>query len=635
MTKLSSATMHFNHLAELLLIEREAEKKENLRALQRYPIATREALGKTVTGLVMISAEPGVGGATLVTLSKDQGAEELAPFHAMGVGDNILLSYPTGSGPLSCEGTLYKADEYKVTASVMVEPPSRLYSGCQIDLVGSEATFKQMKRALETVTMARKNRLSELRGICLGEISAQRGRKKEIRLFNEKLNKFQREAVVSCLAAKDMALVHGPPGTGKTTVLVEVIRQAAARGERILATAPSNIAVDNILEKLLVSGLRVVRMGHPARTLESLRHGNLAFLVEEDSAYKEVSEIDSYRERLVKSRSRHGRGQLGYDERHDRDREVRKLWREARDIEFDISRRIVASAQVVLATHAGIPRKLVKGEFDLAVLDEASQATEPLSWVPLTMARRAVFAGDSMQLPPTIYSQEAAKGGLALTLFERLKDILPESLQTLLRLQYRMHEDIMGFSSAEFYEGKLIADESVRRHTADEIPDVSATELTSVPLVFIDTAGAGFEESWNEMLESRENKGEAALAVRLMEKLLAAGLSPQKAAILTPYVAQAKLLKTMLKVPGLEIGSVDGFQGREKEATIVSLVRSNDDAEVGFLSDTRRMNVAMTRARRLLIMIGDSATLGRHPFYERFIDYAGSLKAHRSSYEWP
>lgn len=630
------AVKHFDRLAELLEIEREAEKKENLRTLHKYPISTREALGKTVTGLVMTSAEPGIGGATLVTLTKAQGTEELAPFHAMGPGDNILLSVPGGM-MTSCEGTLYKADEYKVTASIRTEPPDRLPSGCQIDLIGSEATYKQMKKALETVTSARKNRLSELRGIFLGDITALRGRKREIRYFNQGLNEYQRIAVASCLAAKDVALVHGPPGTGKTTVLVEVIRQAAASGERILATAPSNIAVDNILEKLLDSGLRVVRMGHPARTLESLRRGNLAFMVEEDPAYEEVRDLDAERERLVKSGSRHGRGrgQLGYDERHDRDKETRRLWREARDIEFEISRRIVASAQVVLATHAGIPRKLVKGEFDLAVLDEASQATEPLSWVPMTVARRAVFAGDSMQLPPTIYSPEAAKGGLATTLFERLKVILPSSLQTLLRLQYRMHEDIMGFSSTEFYEGRLIADESVRRHTASELPDVSTTDLTSAPLIFVDTAGAGFEESWNEMLESRENRGEAELAVRLMEKLLAAGIEPKKAAILTPYVAQAKLLKTMIKVPGLEIGSVDGFQGREKEATIVSLVRSNDDAEVGFLSDTRRMNVAMTRARRLLIMIGDSATLGRHPFYERFIDYAGTLKAHRSAYEWP
>ena len=278
---------------------------------------------------------------------------------------------------------------------------------------------------------------------------------------------------------------------------------------------------------------------------------------------------------------------------------------------------------------------MVKGEFDLVVLDEASQATEPLSWVPLVSARKAVFAGDSMQLPPTIYSKEAAQKGLATTLFDRLKALLPPSLQTLLRVQYRMHEDIMNFSSAQFYEGKLIADESVRTHTARELSGVADDEFTKVPIIFIDTAGAGFEESWNELLESRENAGEARTAVKLLERLRAAGMNPRDLALLTPYVAQAKLLKTMVKVPGLEIGSVGGFQGREKEATIVSLVRSNEDAEVGFLSDTRRMNVAMTRARRLLIVIGDSSTLGQHPFYGKFIEYAAGLGAHRSVYEWP
>jgi predicted DNA helicase len=391
-----------------------------------------------------------------------------------------------------------------------------------------------------------------------------------------------------------------------------------------------------MLEKLAGPHLRVVRLGHPARTLEVLRHYNLAAQLEEDPAYDEVRELDAWRERLIKRKSRFGRGtgQIGYTERQEREREVAKLWRDARNIEYEISRRIIASAQVVLSTHGGISKKLVKGDFDLVALDEASQATEPLSWIPLAMGKRAVFAGDSMQLPPTIYSPEAAEGGLAVTLFDRLKKILPSEFQTLLRVQYRMHETIMGFSSEQFYEGKLLAHESVRAHTAAELPGVSSDDLTSGPLTFVDTAGAGFEESWNELLESRENAGEAKLAVTILEKLLAAGMKPKEVALLTPYVAQSKLLKSLVKVPGLEIGSVDGFQGREKEATIVSLVRSNPDAEVGFLSDTRRMNVAMTRARRLLIVIGDSATLARHPFYERFIDYADRRGTHRSAYEW-
>jgi ATP-dependent RNA/DNA helicase IGHMBP2 len=631
---------HFDKLAALIEIERNAEKQQNIRELKKYPISAREALGKTVQGLIVDGVESGLGGMPHLTMSRPPKGEELSPFHAMGNGDNVLVTFPSGSTPPAVEGTLYRVDEYRCTVALNGPAPEPWPRGaCTIDLLGSDATFQRMKKALVTVTEAKKNRLAELRELFIGE--AKPGRKPKVKKgltwFNEGLNEFQKDAVAICLAAEDAALVHGPPGTGKTTVLVEVIRQHCARGARVLATAPSNIAVDNMLEKLHESGLRVVRLGHPARTLEFLRHNNLAALVEEDPAYHEVKELDAWRERLVKQKSRfgRGRGQLGYEERQQRERETQKLWRQARDLEFEISRRIVSNAQVVLATHGGVSRKMLKGGFDLVVLDEASQATEPLSWIPLQLAHKAVFAGDSMQLPPTIYSQEAAKDGLSTTLFDRLKEVLPDHLQTLLRVQYRMHETIMGFSSGQFYEGKLIADDSVKEHTADELPGATATDLTSVPLVFIDTAGAGFDEGWNDLLESRDNQGEAQLAVRLLDQLLSAGLQPKDVAILTPYVAQAKLLRTMVKVPGLEIGSVDGFQGREKEATIVSLVRSNEEGEVGFLGDTRRMNVAMTRARRLLIVIGDSATLGQHPFYSKFIEYSDEKEAHRSAYEFP
>ena len=336
----------------------------------------------------------------LVTLSRPPKDEDLAPFHAMGNGDNVLVTFPTGSVPPAVEGTMYRVDDYRATVALNGPAPSERPRGaCQIDLLGSDATYQRMKKALITVSDAKKNRIAELRELFIGEAKPKRAPKvkKALNWFNEGLNEFQKDAVAVCLASEDVALVHGPPGTGKTTVLVEVIRQHAARGLRVLATAPSNIAVDNMLEKLHESGLRVVRLGHPARTLEVLRHNNLAALVEEDPGYQEVKELDAWRDRLVKKKSRFGRGtgQLGYDERQDRDREVQKLWRQARDIEFEISRRILSSAQVVLATHGGLSRKMIKGQFDLVVLDEATQATEPLSWIPLAMGEKAIFAGDS------------------------------------------------------------------------------------------------------------------------------------------------------------------------------------------------------------------------------------------------
>jgi superfamily I DNA and/or RNA helicase len=630
---------HFDRLQALIDLEREAEKAENLRELRRFPVAQREVLGKTVTGLMMTGIEGGMGGMTMLVFARAPKGEELSPFHAMNAGDNVLVSMPPGTEPRAIEGTLYKVEEYGVTVALNAPGPEAEPRGsCQIDLLGSDATYQRMRKALVTAAQSRRSRLSTLREIFLGETAPVRSRLPKVRFFNEALNEFQQDAVKSAMAAEDVALIHGPPGTGKTTVLVEIVRQHVSRGERVLATAPSNIAVDNILEKLLGTGLRVVRLGHPARTLEALRHGNLAVQTEEDPLFEKVKEIDAARERLINRKSRiarRERAQLGYDERHDREREVGRMWREARDLEFEIQRRIVASAHVVLATHAGISKRFVKGDFDLVALDEASQATEPLSWVPLTLAKKAIFAGDSNQLPPTIYSKEAAEGGLTTTLFDRLKDILPANLQTLLRVQYRMHEEIMRFPSEQFYEGKLLAHESVAAHTADQLPGVSSTPLTCRPVTFIDTAGAGFDENWNEMLESRENKGEAALAVKVLYELLGAGLRPKDVSILTPYVAQAKLLKTLAREPGLEIGSVDGFQGREKEAVIVSLVRSNEGGQIGFLSDMRRLNVAITRARRCLVVIGDGVTIARHPVYAKFVAHADALDSHRSSYEWP
>ena len=629
---------HFERLQALIDLEREAEKAENLRELRKFPVAQREARGKTVTALIVDGVEGGMGGMTMITLSRaPRSGEELTPFHAMNAGDNVLLTFSPGNLPGSVEGTLYKVDDHRVTVALNSAGPEEEIRGhCQIDLLGSDATYQRMRKALVTVAESKRSRVSTLREIFLGETEPERVKVPKVIWLNRTLNEYQQTAVKNALASQDVALVHGPPGTGKTTVLVEIIRQHVARGERVLATAPSNIAVDNILEKLIGVGLRVTRLGHPARTLEALRHGNLAAQIEEDPAYEEVKELDAYRERLIHRKSRHGRGiqQLGYEERQLREREVGKLWRQARDLESDIARGIVAGANVVLATHAGMSKRYVKGDFDLVVLDEASQASEPLSWVPLTIARKAIFAGDSNQLPPTIYSKEAAEGGLTVTLFDRLKEILPASAQTLLRVQYRMHEDIMRFPSKEFYEGKLIADESVAKHVAAELPGASPTDLTSRPVTFVDTAGAGYDEVWNDMLESRENKGEAELAVKLLYELLGSGLKPQDVAILTPYTAQAKLLKTLVHETGLEIGSVDGFQGREKEAVILSLVRSSEAGQIGFLSDMRRLNVAITRARRCLIVVGDSATIGRHPVYSRFVAHADALDSHRSSYEW-
>lgn len=623
---------HFNHFLALLDVERDAEREENKRALDRLPTDVRESLGKTVTRLSVVKQDTGVGGLPLLVLSRAPAGEVLSPFHAMDQGDVVRVGL--GLGAASVDGTLYNVDEYQVTVALKNPLPELPRGRCQIDLLGSDATYKRMKKALEKARDAG-GRLGELRDILLGLRLPEVSDDPAPPFFDDSLNVYQQEAVRRALDARDAAVVHGPPGTGKTTVLVEIIRQAVESGQRVLATAPSNIAVDNILERLLFTDLNVVRLGHPARTLETLRHATLMARVAEHPDQRTIRDLLQEKERLVVQRARRNdRGDgLEREEWKTYQETINSLTREARDLERSLTRRVLDEAEVVLSTHAGLAWPIYKDGFDLAVLDEASQSMEPLSWVPLIQARKVILAGDPLQLPPTIYSKEAAQQGLGTTLMERLQKILPENLQTLLRTQYRMHKTIMGFSSHEFYEDKLEADPSVAEHVAAEMPGVQATELTSGPLIYVDTAGAGYDEVWNEILDSRENEGEAALALKIWGKLSEAGLRLSDAAIITPYAAQARLLKH--RVPkGLEVGTVDGFQGREKEVVIVSLVRSNDKGEVGFLGDTRRMNVAMTRARRLLIVIGDSATISRHPFYADFLDYVAQRGQQRSVWDW-
>jgi predicted DNA helicase len=253
--------------------------------------------------------------------------------------------------------------------------------------------------------------------------------------------------------------------------------------------------------------------------------------------------------------------------------------------------------------------------------------------VPLLRCDRVVLAGDPCQLPPTVISPEAADRGLAVSLMERVMATLGPGVSRLLTVQYRMHADVMGFSSAEFYGGELVAHESVVGHRLCDLPGVRAEPLTEAPVKFIDTAGAGYDEELDEETDSRRNPQEAALAAKSVRQLLDAGVSPSDVAVIAPYSAQVRLLRDLLAGTGVEIDSVDGFQGREKEAVVISLVRSNPEGEIGFLADVRRTNVALTRARRKLIVVGDSATLANHEFYKRLLEYVEGIGVYASVWE--
>jgi len=315
-------------------------------------------------------------------------------------------------------------------------------------------------------------------------------------------------------------------------------------------------------------------------------------------------------------------------------REASALVADARRIEEQLVEHLLDTAPVICATLTGLDSQILRDRtFDLVVIDEASQATEPACWIPILRSGRVILAGDHCQLPPTVVSQAAARQGLATSLMERLILDLTSGISHRLTIQYRMHSAIMGFSSQEFYESSLIADSSVAGRLLSDLPGVIATPMTTSPLEFIDTAGASYDEETEPDGESRFNSAEADFVGRRVEALLEAGLSASDIAVIAPYAAQVRLLRERLRGEGLEVDTVDGFQGREKEAVIISLVRSNSRGEIGFLADTRRMNVALTRAKRKLIVIGDSATIGGDPFYARMLSYFERNSAYKTIWE--
>ena len=625
---------HFERLARLIEIEAQAEIRQSREDMKRLSAAEAERTGKSLVGMVIASEDSGLGGRCILTLAKR--SRQPLPWTRLAPGTPVLLA-PEAAAKENWHGVV--CDRSETTVGVAFnEPPEAVeqYSAWRLDASGDDVARKRQQAALERVRLAKRDRLAELRAVLLGETSPAFAAESAIEFLDATLNPTQQAAVRFALSAQDVAVVHGPPGTGKTTTIVELIRQAVRRGSKVLACAPSNMAVDNLLDKLLAHDDEAVRLGHPARVTPALREHTLDLMVDNHPDLRQARKLAKKAFGLFRQAGKYTRAKPEPGARQAMRQEGRALLNDARQLEAQAVERILNAADVVCATLTGLDSEMLgQRAFDLVVIDEASQSTEPASWLPLLRCRRLVLAGDHCQLPPTILSDEAVHQGLGISLMERVVAMHGDTVTRRLDIQYRMHESIMQFPSAEFYEGVLIAHESVRQHRLCDLTGVTANELTNAPIRFIDTAGADFTEQVESAGASRFNPKEAALACRKIQELLRAGVPANAIAVIAPYAAQVRLLREKLSVPGLEIDSVDGFQGREKEAVIISLVRSNPEGEVGFLADVRRMNVAMTRARRLLLMIGDSATLSSHPFYERLLDHLQGSSAYQSIWEEP
>jgi DNA polymerase III delta prime subunit len=624
---------HFQRLARLLEMESRAEAQEAAEQARRLSPAEAQQTGNSLIELVVADEGVGLGGRYLIYLAKRNRGP--LPWTRLDVGSPVVLSAHAARSGEAHRGVISERSERSVCLAVERLPEDLdEHDLWRLDPSFDEAATKRQQAALEQARLVRGDRLAVLRDVLLGLRQPEFGRDPEVRPLDGSLNAVQLEAVQFALSARDVGLIHGPPGTGKTTAVVEVIRQAVRRGRRVLACAPSNLAVDNIFERLLGHGERVVRLGHPARVLPELRAHTLDLLVERHQDVRLARKLVKQALSLFREASRHTRAAPKPGARRQLREDAKSLLADARRLEMQAVDSILGSAAVLCATTTGLDSQLLgTRRFDLAVIDEACQSTEPGCWIPLGRCERVVLAGDHCQLPPTVTSREAAAEGFGTSLFERLMALYGPAGSRRLSVQYRMHQAIMDFSSREFYEGALQADGSVRAHVLADLPGVTATPLTRSPAEFIDTAGAGFDEEVEPDGQSRLNRREAELVRRKAQELLDSGVPPAGIAVIAPYAAQVRLLRELLDAPGLEIDSVDGFQGREKEAVVISLVRSNAKGQIGFLSDVRRMNVAMTRARRKLLLIGDSATLAADPFYKRMIEYFEGLAAYHTVWE--
>lgn len=618
---------YFERLARWLDLEAEAEIERLALRRQRQSAEYAERSGDTLLDLVVDDHEGGLGGRLLLTLVKRNRSIGL-PWNRLRVGSPVILTADETRFTQPLHGVISARNRQSIQVAVNGWPTS---DRLRLDLRPDEITRKRQLAAMREAQQVR-GRVAQLRSIILLQREPQFSEPVEL-CIQANLNPSQREAVRFAMSAKDMAIIHGPPGTGKTTTVVELIQQAVARGERVLACAPSNTAVDNMLERLVAAGANAVRIGHPARVAERLRGFTLDALVEDHELMRMAKSMTREADELRRKTERYSRATPAPATRRQQREEARDLRREARALEQQVLDLILDDADVICATTT-FDDSLIGGDrFDLVVIDEAAQSTEPGCWIPLLRGDRVILAGDHLQLPPTVLSKPAAAEGFETSLLERMVNAYGKGINRRLTVQYRMHEQIMRFSSDTFYDGELIADASVRGHRLVDLPEMLDLPLTREPVTFIDTAGKGWEEELEEEGESKFNPGEGALVLSKVRELCEAGLPAKDIAVIAPYAAQVRWLRDRCELDELEIDTVDGFQGREKEAVVISLVRSNFTGEIGFLGDVRRMNVAITRARRKLILVGDSATLAGHEFYNSLLAYFESIGAYRSAWE--
>ena len=640
----------------LLRLEQQEDQAQFKLKSTKASIQERQRRGITWFPVTITKEDIGFGGKVVLELERRTSQPGL---HLFQVGRNASLfsAAPAHSAdPPALQGVITRVLRNKLVLSTNKEDlPEWVLDGGRlgVDLTFDEVSYREMDQALGDVMAAGGTRLAELRDVLLGARPARfREPRVDDLLYPSRLNDSQLAAVRHVVTAEDVAIIHGPPGTGKTTTLVQAILETIRRERRVLVCAPSNTAVDLLTEKLAERGVGVIRMGNPSRVSDLLLTHTLEARVMSHRSHSQMRALRQTAEQLRSQAnewvSQHGR-HAGFEARQQRQQlraEARQLTAQADELERAITEQVLASAQIITGTLVGASSRHLRAlSFDTVFIDEAAQALEPACWIPITKGHRVVLAGDHHQLPPTVKSERAAREGLRETLFEKCILRQPETAR-MLTLQYRMHHQIMAFSSERFYDGRLQAHASVHDAGLAACHPCFAQDL---PVEFLDTAGFGFREVIVPESLSTANPEEADLLLSRLAQLpqpcdpAAPADKPLTIGVIAPYRAQINYLKDAIELNDklnhlmqqrvLSVGTVDSFQGQERDIIAMSLTRSNRSGDIGFLSDIRRMNVGMTRARRKLLLVGDSSTLSAHPFFKELLAHVQQIGGYRTAWE--
>ncbi|MDP1802378.1 MAG: AAA domain-containing protein [Bacteroidota bacterium] len=638
----TSAIERLKGLKQLLKIERDEDYRLYKEQFLRVTLDQRKKNGVTWYPIKINNEELGSGDLLHLEIER---TTQIDKAHQFSSGKNVSLFSNQNEETYEITGTIKSVSKNSLKLIIHSdELPDWCYDGkLGINIQFDDNSYNEMQNALDVVINARNNRIEELREMIEGALPLSFEKINNDVLIPQ-LNLSQNKAVRHILSVNDIGVIHGPPGTGKTTSIVQAIRLTLQTESQVLVCAPTNSAVDLITEKLIELGVDVLRMGHPARISDELQNSSIDGKISSSPYYKDIKNLRRNAEEYFRMAGKYKRV-FGKEEAQQRTAyytEAKNCIKEARLLEDFIVDELFKTTKVICCTPVtSTHRGLAKKRFGTLFFDEASQALEPMVWIPLLKCKRLILSGDHFQLPPVVKSLEAKKGGLDETLLDRC--IKFKEAVSLLTRQYRMNTAIMGFSNNYFYENELIADESVSAQVLlnDE------NSMLSKSIEFIDTAGCGFDEIQNTETLSHFNPKEGDVLFKHLQQLLTEyaqheHLPAISVGIISPYKEQREWLKDNIsefefdktKLTSLSIKTIDGFQGEERDIIYISLVRSNERQEIGFLNDLRRMNVAITRAKKKLVVIGDSSTIGASKFYNSFLEYCERHGAYRTAWEW-